>query len=763
MIRSQDHIEPELREAARASASAEGDANDWSLAADPLLAAVLWLCQHHGLSRSEQSLLNGQALQGALQPQQAVDVLRRAGFSASLVQRPPSKILSLLMPVVLLLKNGDACVVTKRLSARNKRGSSETYEIAMPGGDGEVCTATEAELLQEYSGYALIAALKPGARKRTDTTEDEEPSHWLWSTLRRFFPYYRSAMMAALLSNVLMIMTGLFTSVVYDRVIPNKAYVTLWSLGLGALIAIGFDLAARQLRSYLIDMAGKKADLALGTLIFQQALTIRLEHRPESAGAFAHRLAQIELVRDFSASATISALTDLPFIFLFVLVTWLVAGPMVLVLLIAIPFVLAMTFAVQNMLRKHMQANMGQQADLHGVLIEAMEGLEDVRAAGAQGHFLQRYEEANVAAAMSSLKARSLASWVNNFAMVAQQLITIVMLVWGVHLIGDGLLTGGALIAAVMFGGRAIAPLGTVVNLASRFQGARAALKSLNLLMSLPTERDHNKRYLSRPAFHGQMALRDIRFAYPQGTQQHAPIVLNGVNLNIQPGERVALLGKIGSGKSTLLRLLGGLYQPTEGFVEVDGIDLRQIDPADFRAHVGFVSQEPRLFQGTLRDNVFLGRSNADPHHFLQVAKLTGLDRIAAAHPAGYDLPVGEMGCLLSGGQRQLVALARCLVTHPQILLLDEPTSSMDAQAESNFIQHLKTAVADRTLVVVTHRPALLDVVDRVVVVDGGRILADGPKAQVLAALSGQRSAPPVAKVAAANAGLGPVRAVSGA
>jgi ATP-binding cassette subfamily C protein LapB len=216
-------------------------------------------------------------------------------------------------------------------------------------------------------------------------------------------------MMAALLSNVLMIMTGLFTSVVYDRVIPNKAYVTLWSLGLGALIAIGFDLAARQLRSYLIDMAGKKADLALGTLIFQQALTIRLEHRPESAGAFAHRLAQIELVRDFSASATISALTDLPFIFLFVLVTWLVAGPMVLVLLIAIPFVLAMTFAVQNMLRKHMQANMGQQADLHGVLIEAMEGLEDVRAAGAQGHFLQRYEEANVAAAMSSLKARSLA------------------------------------------------------------------------------------------------------------------------------------------------------------------------------------------------------------------------------------------------------------------------------------------------------------------------------------------------------------------
>lgn len=761
MNRPTDFAEPTMHGTEQAEAQPDADA--WSADTDPLLAAVMWLCQHHGLNRSEQSLLNGQALNGALKPQQAVDALRRAGFSASLVQRPPRKILSLLMPVVLLLNNGDACVVTKRLSSASKRGGEETYEIAMPGGDGEVCTATETELLKEYSGYALIAAIKPSARKRSDEVEDSDPSHWLWSTLKKYFPYYRSAMLAALLSNVLMMMTGLFTSVVYDRVIPNKAYVTLWSLAIGCMVSIAFDLAARQLRSYLIDMAGKKADMALGTMIFQQALTIRLEHRPESAGAFAHRLAQIELVRDFSASATISALTDLPFIFVFVFVTWAVAGPMVAVLLIAIPLILAFTYAIQNMLRKHMQANMGQQADLHGVLIEAIEGLEDVRAAGAQGHFLQRYEDANVAAAMSSLKARSLSSWVNNFSMITQQLITLVMLVWGVHLIGDGQLTGGALIASVMFAGRAIAPLGTVVNLASRYQGARAALKSLNMLMSLPTERDHSKRYLSRPAFHGQMALRDIRFAYPQGTQQHAPIVLNGVNLNIQPGERVALLGKIGSGKSTLLRLLGGLYQPTEGFVEIDGVDLRQIDPADFRAHVGFVSQEPRLFQGTLRDNVFLGRSNADPHHFLSVAKLTGLDRIAAAHPAGYDLPVGEMGCLLSGGQRQLVALARCLVTHPQILLLDEPTSSMDAQAESNFIQHLKTAVADRTLILVTHRPALLDVVDRVVVVDNGRILADGPKAQVLAALSGQRSAPAVAQVAAANAGHGPVRAVSGA
>jgi ATP-binding cassette subfamily C protein LapB len=713
------------------------------VSADPLLEAVTWLCRHHGLERSEHALLDGVALEGPLTPPQALTILRRAGFSASLVRRPPSKILGLLMPVVLLLRNGDACIVLRRIASKGKRNGGDQYEVLMPGGgQEEVCTASEEELLAEYSGYTLIAAVKPGARQQHSEEADSQ-GHWLWSTLRRFFPYYRSAMLAAMLSNVMMIVTGLFTMVVYDRVIPNQAFVTLWSLAAGAFIAIGFDLAARQLRSYMIDTAGKKADLKLASTIFQHALSIRLEHKPESAGAFAHRMAQIEVVRDFSASASIAALTDLPFIVLFILVTWWVAGPLVLVLLIAVPVLLLLTWGIQSILRRHLRNNFNLQAELHGVLIEAVEGIEDVRATGAQGHFMYRYDDANAVAAVSSLKARSLSSWINNFAMVAQQLITIIMLVWGVHLIEAGQLSAGALIAAVMLGMRAVGPLGSIVNLASRYQGAKAAYQSLDALMNLPLERDESKRYLPRPQISGQLALHDVRFAYPQGTRQHAPVVLKGVSLNIQRGEHVAVLGRIGSGKSTILRLMAGLYQPTDGFVEVDGIDLRQIEPADFRARVGFVAQDPRLFQGTLRENVFLGRGNADVEHFLEVAKLTGLDRIAAAHPMGYDMPVGESGGLLSGGQRQLVALARCLVTKPQVLLLDEPTSSMDAQAESSFIRHLKTAIGDRTLVVVTHRPAMLDVVDRVIVVDGGRILADGPKAQVLAALAGQAAKPP--------------------
>ncbi|MEY4766260.1 MAG: hypothetical protein RI907_2933 [Pseudomonadota bacterium] len=712
---------------------------------DPLLDALLWLCQYHHSERTPVSLLSGASVKGPLGPKEAVQLLDGAGFNAALIKRPPGKILSMLLPAILLLRNGDACIVLRRQGPR-KRGEPTRYEIFMPGGDDSTCMATEDELMQEYSGYALIATPKGSAWRQASRHGLDQP-HWLWGALVRYLPYYRSAMLAALLSNVLMMATGLFTSVVYDKVIPHKAMETMWALGVGALIAIAFDLAARQLRAHLIDLAGKKADLLLGMTIFKQALSIRLEHKPGSSGVFAHQISQIEVVRDFMTSATVSALSDLPFIFLFMAMTWNIAGPLVLVLVVAVPLVLLMTWAIQRVLRKLMQANMQQHADLHGVLVEAVEGMEDLRAAGAQGHFMALYEESTAAAASSSVRARGMASWTNNVTMVMQQLVTVVMLMWGVSLIHDGVLTGGALIGAVMFATRAIAPLSSVVQLATRYQGAKAALLALNQLMDTPREREPGRRYLSKPRVHGQLGLHDVRFAYPSQGRDHAPVVLKGVNLQIQPGERVAVLGKIGSGKSTILRLLAGLYQPTEGFTEVDGVDLRQVDLADFRTQVGFVSQSPKLFHGSLRDNVMLGRVHADPGHFMEVARQTGLDRIAAAHPMGYDLPVGQGGGLLSGGQRQLVALARCLVTRPKVLLLDEPTSSMDAQAEASFIHHLKQSVGKRTLVLVTHRPALLELVDRIVVMEGGRVIADGPKAQVLAALAGQAARPPVAAV----------------
>jgi ATP-binding cassette, subfamily C, bacterial LapB len=713
----------------------------WDIDNDALAHACAWLTRHHGRERTPESLLAGLPVEGRLGPDQALRALREAGYSAGLVQRAIPELHQLLLPAVLLLREGDACIVV------NRRDDG-AYDIVMPGRQHHACQASETELAAEYTGLALVAtpvlqASGPAEHKALLASPGQ---HWLWGTMRRFVPYYRSALLAAMLSNILMLVTGLVTSVIYDKVIPHQAYVTLWALAGGAGIALLFDLTARQLRAYLIDMAGRKADLIVGSILFRQTLALRMEQRPDSAGAYAHHLGQIEQVREFFASATLSAISDLPFIFVFVFMAFAVGGPLGWVLVIAIPLLLFMSWLIQGSLRRATMANMQQTADLHGVLVEAVDGIEDLKAAGAQGRFLRQYEDATAAYATSMLRARKITSWTMNISAIAQQVVTLVMLVWGVYLIEDKVITAGALIGAVMFATRALAPLSSVVQLATRYQGARAALLALDRVMAQPVEREPGKVYVPQKDITGKLGLVEAGFAYPTpggstGNNEPGPKVLKGVSLRFNAGERVAVLGRIGSGKSTVLRLLAGLYQPTEGLVEVDGIDLRQIDPADYRARVGFVAQDPRLFNGTLRDNVLLDRPAADPSRLGEVARLTGLDRLVSMHPQGWELPVGESGSLLSGGQRQLVALARCLVTRPRILLMDEPTSSMDAQSEVAFLRQLKEACGECTLIMVTHRPAVLELVDRIVVIDNGRAVMDGPKPQVLAALSGAKPA----------------------
>ena len=727
---------------------------------DALLYSMVFLTRHHGKERSSDSLLDGMPIDGLLGPDQAVRVMRAAGYNAGLMQRSISEVPALLLPAILLLNNGDACVLVRRLDSAP--GASPTCEIVMPGPEFHVCRATEAELEAESLGVVLVATPRPEAAPGAQGHEKallDPSSHWLWGTLRRFIPYYRSAMLASLLSNVLMLVSGLVTSVVYDKVIPHEAFVTLWTLAIGSGIALVFDLISRQLRTHLIDIAGKKADLIIGSLLFRQTLGVRMEHRPESAGSYAHHMAQVEVVREFFAGATLSALSDLPFIVMYVAMTFVIGGPLGWVLVLAIPLLMAMALAIQSGLRRAMGANLRHQADLQGVIVEAVEGLEDLKAVGAQGRFLHRYEDATTAAAETALKARWMSGWTTNMSMVSQQAVTLAMLVWGVYLIHDKIITGGALIGAVMYGGRAIAPLSSVVGLATRYQGARAAMASLDKMMSLPTEREPGRSYVTGHEVTGRIGLHEMSFSYPQTSDAPAPPVLKNLTLGVKPGERIAILGRIGSGKSTILRIMAGLYQPTAGMVEVDGLDLRQIDPADYRMRVGFVSQEPRLFKGTLRENVTMGRPNLDARRLAEVARITGLDRVVASHPQGWELSVGEMGGLLSGGQRQLVALARCLITRPQILLMDEPTSSMDAQSEVMFLRQLREAAGTRTLVMVTHRPAVLELVDRVMVVDAGRVVLDGPKTAVLAALSGAKPPAPAGAMAPQPAQRQPVAA----
>ena len=725
------------------------DAAAPGLAEDALAQSLVWLTRHHGNERSVASLFEGQQVAGLVGPDQALRALREAGYNAGLVQRAIADIHDLLLPVVLLLKNGDACLL---LARRAQAAGPALCSVVLPGQQaaqtaGEV-VASETELNAEYSGIALVATpqarpsvVPPNASAEEAAALRDPAAHWLWGTMRRFIPYYRAALLAALLSNTLMLVTGTITSVIYDKVIPHQAFVTLWALAAAGVLALLFDLAARQLRTYLIDLAGKKADLLVGTMLFRQSLGVRMEHRPESAGAYSHIVGQIELVREFFSSATLSAISDLPFVFIFIAMTFIMAGPLGWVMVMAVPMILGAAWLIQGSLRRATTANIQQQADLHGLLVEAVEGIEDIKATGAQGRFLHQYEQTTAASAKNSLRSRRLTSLTMNLSMCSQQAITLVMLVWGVYLIEAKVITGGALMGGVMFAMRAIAPLTSVVMLTTRYQGARAAMRALDRVMRQPTEREAGRSYIPVRETSGRIGLADVSFSYPAPAGQEAPKVLKGVTLRFEPGERVAILGRIGSGKSTILRLIAGLYRPSEGLVDVDGIDLRQLDPSDFRAGVGYVPQDSRLFNGTLRDNVLLGRAGADATKLVAVAKLTGLGRVAEGHPMGWDLPVGESGGLLSGGQRQLVALTRSLITEPRILLMDEPTSSMDAQSEVAFLRQLKEAASGCTLVVVTHRPAVLELVQRIVVVDAGKVVMDGPKAQVLAALSGAKPA----------------------
>ena len=727
------------------------------MADDALAQALVWLMRHHGQQRSVSSLFEGQLIDGQVGPDQALRALHEAGWNAGLVQRPISEFNDLLLPVVLLLKNGDAAILVAR---QPQAGGPARCTVVMPGPDAQALEASEPELAAEYAGLAIVATPRPQAPPRSSTVAHDadalhDPAkHWLWGTLRRFTPYYRAALLAALLSNTLMLVTGTVTSVIYDKVIPHQAFVTLWALAAAGGLALLFDLTARQLRAYLIDLAGKKSDLLVGTMLFRQSLAVRMENRPESAGAYSHIVGQIELVREFLSSATLSAISDLPFIFIFIGMTFAMGGPLGWVLVFAVPLIMGAALLIQGSLRRATTANMQQQADLHGLLVEAVEGIEDIKATGAQGRFLHRYEQSAAASVESQIRSRRLTSLTMNLSMISQQMVTLVMLVWGVYLIEAKVITGGALMGAVMFGMRAVAPLSSIVMLATRYQSAQAAMRALDKVMAQPTEREPGRSYIPLSELSGRIALNDVCFSYPSAEGQESPRVLKNVSLRFEPGERVAILGRIGSGKSTILRVVAGLYRPSEGMVDVDGIDLRQLDPGDFRAGVGYVPQDSRLFNGTLRDNVLLGRPGADARRLAAVSKLTGLARVAEGHPMGWDLPVGESGGLLSGGQRQLVALTRSLITEPKILLMDEPTSSMDAQSELAFLRQLKEAAKDCTLVMVTHRPAVLELVQRIIVVDAGKVVMDGPKAQVLAALSGAK---PVQ--AAPSAGNGPASA----
>jgi ATP-binding cassette subfamily C protein LapB len=708
----------------------------WSLAGtdahrpeDALLDCLTYLGRLHQRPKSAQALTAGlPLLDGQLTPALFVRAAERAGLNARLVRRPLDRITGAVLPVVLLLNRRRAVV----LLGWQADGSAR---IADPDCAMGEATWPPGMVQEAYAGSALLVRPAPLYDERSGGHGPLIGGHWFWGTLRKLWPVYGEVLLAAFLVNLFALALPLFTMNVYNRVVPNRAVETLWVLAVGVVVVSLFDLLMRSLRAYFLDVAGKKFDVALSARLFEQVMGLRMEVKPRSVGAFANQLSEFESFREFITSATLTTVIDLPFALLFLgMIAWL-GGPLVAVPLALMPLVILYGWWVQRRLRVLVQQTLRLGAQKQATVVETLTGYETVRSVGAAGPIQRRWEQTIGAMARLGMRSRLLSSSVVNTAGLAVQLSSLGILVYGVHRVIAGDLSVGALIACVMLAGRALSPLAQVAGLLVRFDQSMAALRSVDQIMQLPVERPADRNFLHRPLLQGGIEFSAVSFAYP-GQQVMA---LDNVSLRIAPGERVAVIGRIGSGKSTLEKLILGLYQPTAGAVLLDGIDLRQIDPADVRRNIGYVPQDVTLFFGSLRDNIALAATQADDESVLRAAELAGVMSFASRHPAGLEMQVGERGEGLSGGQRQAVAIARGLLLEAPVLIMDEPTNAMDNSTEEQFKSRLAGVLDGRTLLLVTHRASLLSLVDRVIVMDGGRVVADGPKDQVLEALRGGR------------------------
>ena len=692
---------------------------------DPLVNCLALLTRHFGHPWTAEALVAGlPCVDHLLPPSQLSRAASRAGLAANLARRPIAQLREHHLPALLLLHDRRACLLLER----RLDGTCIIREPESPEAAHEIPLA-----LLEASYTGTVAIIKPRFRfdARTPEVGKVRGRHWFWGALFANWRLYRDALLAALLINIFATIIPLYSMNVYDRVVPNHAIETLWVLSIGALMMLAFDLTLRTLRAYIIDTASKRIDVSLSALIMERVLGVKLSSRPVSVGSFAANLKAFESVRDFVASATVTALVDLPFVLIFLFVLIWISPWMAIPAVIGMLLVVSVAWITQTKMHELTETTYRASAQRNATLIESLVGLETIKTLGAEGEFQRRWERATQYIAQISNRTRLLSSGTVNFSQSIAQLVNITTIMTGVYLLSDGKITMGAIIASSMLSGRALSPLGQVAGLMMQFQGARTGLTSLESQMNLPIERPENAPFVHRPQFQGDIEFKEVSFAYP-GREQN---VLRKVSFKIQAGEKVGIIGRIGSGKTTLEKLILGLYQPTEGAVLIAGVDARQIDPAELRRAIGFVPQDVTLFYGSLKYNIAMGAPFADDSAILAAAELAGVAEFANAHPQGFDMLIGERGESLSGGQRQTVAIARAMITDPPILLLDEPSASMDHQSEEQLKQRLRNFATRKTVVLITHRTSLLDMVDRLIVIDSGTIVADGPKAQVVEAL----------------------------
>ncbi|WP_271911176.1 type I secretion system permease/ATPase [Vreelandella alkaliphila] len=696
---------------------------------DELLECLKAVASYYQHEVSSEALKAGLPLeQGKLIPSVFGRAASRAGLTAHIVKSKLSALNPALFPAILLLEPGRACVL---LGLDLKQQKAKVIFPELSEADTEISLD---ELHAGYSGEAIYVRPKfradstsePGVKKRRD-------QHWFWGVIRENRRLYRDIVLGSVAINLFALAMPLFVLNVYDRVVPNQATETLWVLAIGIFIVLCFDLALRLMRSSFVDLAASRADVKLSSSIMAKTLGLRLEERPVSTGSFTSTLQSFESVRAFIGSATILGIVDLPFVLLFAAIIALINPWLVLPVLVGIVFVLLYALAAQGKLHELSQTTWEVGAQRNALLVESVSQLENVKALRAESRIQRHWEKASAFLSRTGAQLKMVSSSVSSVAQWAQHSVAVCVIIIGVYQIIEGNLTQGGLIAAYMLSSRAMAPISQAAALLAQYHQSSTALESLNDVMAKSVERHEGKAYVEKPSFTGSIRLEKVTLRYPHEERE----ALRDVSISIKAGEKVALLGRVGCGKSSLNKLVLGFYQPTSGAVLVDGVDIRQLDPLQLRRHIGYVPQDVSLFAGTLRDNIVAGGGNdrVDDEALFRAIEIAGLDSLVNSHPKGVDLEVGERGQALSGGQKQAVAIARAVVQDPPILLLDEPTSSMDNASEETFKANLTSVAPGKTILVVTHRTSLLSLVDRIIVMDAGKVVADGPRDTVVEAL----------------------------
>lgn len=652
----------------------------------------------------------------------------RAGLKTKIIERNLNEISPLQLPLILVLKDRKACILDSFSEDRKKLKIINAFknDIVETWYDID-------DINKEYLGFAIMLKKSFDDKTSNAKTLNLDQKHWFWSTIKLSANIYKDVIFASIMVNVFVLAAPLFTMSVYDRVIPNNAVETLWFFAIGVMIVYIIDTFLKFTRTYLIEIAAKKSDVIMSSIIFEKVLDLKMEVRPNSVGAFASNLKDFDSIRSFLTNATLIAAIDLPFTAIFLFVIYYIGGTMVLIPLVTIALILIYAFIIKDPLQESIEVTHQAAAKKNSILIETLNNIETLKSLGIFGNMQWSWEEASGEIAKKSLHSRILSSSIPTITGLLIQLNTIGIIIYGVYLIQDFELTMGGLIASVILASRTVAPMGQAAALITNYHDAKASYNVLNDIVSRPVERPKNKEFVERPNFKGKIEFKDVTFTYPGSDIP----VLKNLSFTINPKEHVAIVGRMGTGKSSIIKLILKLYEPDSGTIFIDGIDINQIDPADLRKNIGYTSQQISLFSGTVKDNITFKASYVSDDEMLDAAKISGVDDFVKRHPRGYEMPIGEGGVGISGGQVQSIGVARAILLDQPIMIFDEPSNSMDQLTEQKLIKNLKKYLQHKTSVFVTQKFTLLELVERVIVLSDGKIYLDGPKDQVLAQLQG--------------------------